>query len=336
MLNPGNANVYTDFSGLAQLRTQAQQETPGAINEVAKQFESLFLNMVLKSMREAKLADSMLDNDQSKFYRDMYDQQLAVHLSGKPGIGLADMIVKQLSKDKSAENEGMAVDEYLNNALQRASRAKKTMKEAPFEFKALREPEKFRLIKNEDRPIQLLERSQTQLQLNRLQTQTIRSPEQFVEQLHAYAEKAAAELGVEPKVLLAQAALETGWGKSVIKHKDGNSSFNLFNIKAGASWKGKRANVATLEYEKGIPEKRMAGFRSYESYQESFDDYVRLLKNNPRYSQALKHADNPGRYMQELQRAGYATDPHYADKVMRIYHSDNVAAYKPDVVVAMK
>ncbi|MBE0434678.1 MAG: rod-binding protein, partial [Methylomicrobium sp.] len=119
MLNPGNADVYTDFSGLSRLRNQVKQETPGAINEVAKQFESLFLNMVLKSMREAKLADSMLDNDQSKFYREMYDQQLAVHLSGKPGVGLADLIVKQLGGEKTGESERMTLDDYLNNPLQR-------------------------------------------------------------------------------------------------------------------------------------------------------------------------------------------------------------------------
>lgn len=327
MLNVGNADVYTDFSGLARLKNQAQQESPEAIKEVAKQFESIFLNMVLKSMREAKLADSMLDNDQSKFYREMYDQQLAVHLSGKPGVGLADLIVKQLGKEKPGEAERMALDDYLNNPLQRAPTSKKA-KEEPFEFKGLTERAKFRLIKNSDRPIPSIERKSS--------SEPIRSSAQFVEQLHGYAEKAAAELGVEPKVLVAQAALETGWGKSVIKHKDGSSSFNLFNIKTGSSWKGKRANVATLEYENGIAQKQKAGFRSYDSYQESFNDYVRLVKNNPRYSQALKHADNPGRYMQELQKAGYATDPHYADKVMRIYHSDDVASYQPNVVVAMR
>ena len=334
MLNPSSADVYTDFSGLARLRNQAKQETPGAINEVAKQFESLFLNMVLKSMREAKLADSMLDNDQSKFYREMYDQQLAVHLSGKPGVGLADLIVKQLGGEKTGETERMALDDYLNNPVQRTSSAHSAKKDVSA-FMPISSRVRPRLIEEGDRPIpsiesRLIDRARSQSQ------QPIRSSGQFVEQLHGYAEKAAAELGVEPKVLLAQAALETGWGRSVIKHKDGSSSFNLFNIKAGSSWKGKRTNVATLEYEKGIPKKQMAGFRSYHSYQESFDDYVRLVKNNPRYSQALKHANNPGRYMQELQKAGYATDPHYADKVMRIYHSDDVAGFKPNAVLAMK
>ncbi|WP_404359999.1 flagellar assembly peptidoglycan hydrolase FlgJ [Methylotuvimicrobium sp. KM1] len=334
MLNPGSADVYTDFSGLSRLRNQAKQETPGAINEVAKQFESLFLNMVLKSMREAKLADSMLDNDQSKFYREMYDQQLAIHLSGKPGVGLADLIVKQLGGEKTGETERMTLDDYLNNPLQRFPPANKAKKDASDSMPISSEV-KSRLIKESDRPIQSLESKPIDREGIKSQ-EPIRTTRQFVKRLHGYAEKAAAELGVEPKVLLAQAALETGWGRSVIKHKDGSSSFNLFNIKAGSSWTGKRTNVATLEYEKGIPQKQMAGFRSYDSYQESFDDYVRLVKNSSRYSQALKHANNPGRYMQELQKAGYATDPHYADKVMRIYHSDDVASYQPNVVVAMQ
>ncbi len=334
MLNPGNADVYTDFSGLARLRNQSKQETPGAINEVAKQFESLFLNMVLKSMREAKLADGMLDNDQSKFYREMYDQQLAVHLSGKPGVGLADLIVKQLGDEKTDETERMTLDDYINNPLQRFPSVNKSKKDGA-DFIPIPSEVKSRLIKDSDRPIQSIESKP--IDRERIKSQEpIRTSGQFVKHLHGYAEKAAAELGVEPKVLLAQAALETGWGRSVIKHKDGSNSFNLFNIKAGSSWAGKRTNVATLEYKKGIPQKQMAGFRSYESYQESFDDYVRLVKNSPRYSQALKHANNPGRYMQELQKAGYATDPHYADKVMRIYHSDDVASYQPNVVVAMQ
>lgn len=327
MLNVHRADVYTDFSGLAQLKNQARQESPEALEQAAKQFESVFLNMVLKSMREAKLADSLLDNDQSKFYREMYDQQLAIHLSGEPGVGLADLIVKQLSKEKPADQVNRALDDYLNNPVQRAPMSGNE-KPSPLQFDATTQDRiQLRVIKNQSLPITSVDREPS--------AEPIRSPAQFVEQLYGHAEKAAAELGVEPKVLLAQAALETGWGKSVIKHKDG-SSFNLFNIKAGSSWQGKQANVMTLEFQDGVAQKQKAGFRSYESYRESFDDYVRLVKNNPRYHAALKHADNPGRYMLELQKAGYATDPHYADKVMRIYHSDEVKGYRPDMVVAMQ
>lgn len=315
MLNVQNANVYTDFSGLAELKNKAREESPDALKEVAKQFESVFVNMVLKSMRDAKLSEGLLDSDQSKFYRDMYDQQLAVHLSGDPGIGLADLIVKQLDQNKSGDAEKMVLDDYLNSPV--------------------------RSIQPKLRPVGML--TETSGRTGRLKSdikiddhQPIQSSEQFVRRLHRYAEQAAAELGVEPKVILAQAALETGWGKAIISNRDGSSSHNLFNIKAGSSWPGKQTTVATLEFDQGVAKKQMAGFRAYDSFQDSFDDYVRLVKNNPRYSQALKHAEEPERYMLELQRAGYATDPHYADKVMRIYYGEDVTGFEPGVPVAMK
>ncbi|MGR9115537.1 MAG: flagellar assembly peptidoglycan hydrolase FlgJ [Gammaproteobacteria bacterium] len=317
MLNVQNADVYTDFSGLARLKNEARQESPEALKEVAKQFESLFLNMVLKSMREAKLADGLLDNDQSNFYRDMYDQQLAIHLSGDPGVGLADLIAKQLGRnDKSEEAEKMALEDYLNSPVRR-------IPSKPMQANAFSEPAVTDSIGFEP-------------EVKNSETRPIQSARQFVKQLYDHAQKAASELGVEPKVILAQAALETGWGKSVIQNRDGSSSFNLFNIKAGSSWRGKQTHVTTLEFDQGVAHKQMAGFRAYESFQDSFDDYVRLIKNNPRYNQALKHAGDPERYMIELQKAGYATDPHYADKVMSIYHSEEVAGFEPLVSVAMK
>lgn len=314
MFNIQNAEVYTDFSGLARLKTEARQESPEVLKEVAKQFESLFLTMVLKSMRAAKLSEGVLDSDQSRFYRDMYDQQLALHLSGDPGIGLADLIVKQLGRNKTDDAERMALNDYLNSPVRR-SPALSQSGERSTESSSLPDRRDFDVKKRDDSPI--------------------KSSEQFVQRLHRYAEQAGSELGVEPRVILAQAALETGWGKSIISNRDGSSSHNLFNIKAGSSWSGRQANVTTLEFEQGVAKKQRAGFRSYDSFRESFDDYVQLLKNNPRYSQALEHAGEPERYMRELQKAGYATDPHYADKVMRIYHSEEVAGFDPRLSVAM-
>jgi len=322
VLNAAQSPDYTDFNGLAQLKNEARKETPEAIKETAKQFESLFVNMVIKSMREAKLADGIFDSDQSKFFQDMYDQQLAVHLSGENGVGLADVITRQLSKQQgqgteSNENEKSALEDYLNNPVRsipvnRVKHALSATKSEPLTDSDLFSGKE-------------VEKMWENSSLNSGKNKPITSSKQFVSQLHAYAQKAAEELGIEPKVLLAQAALETGWGRSVIKSKDGSSSHNLFNIKAGSQWQGKRTTVSSLEFEKGIPQKKMSGFRAYESYQDSFDDYVQLLKNNPRYAQALKHAENPQRYMLELQKAGYATDPHYADKVMRIYHGDSLS-----------
>ncbi len=296
-----NADVYTDFSGLNRLKTQARQHDPAALQKVAAQFESIFLNMVLKSMRQAKLADGIMDSDQSRFFQDMYDQQLAVHLAAKPGIGLADLIVKQLSPETGGRNVTLGVKDYLRRPLS-----------APVSENAVDSDKK--VADNESvRPAE---------------NNPLNNRQQFVEQLRPFAEQAADELGVDAGVLIAQAALETGWGKAVIRHADGRSSFNLFNIKADRGWRGDHVNKRTLEFEQGRPRKQMAKFRSYNSWRQSFLDYARFIKTNPRYQQALKVSADPERYMHELQKAGYATDPEYARKVMRIYKGANQLAMR--------
>lgn len=298
MLNATNADVYTDFNGLAKLKNEARNNSPEAIKEVAKQFESVFMTMVLKSMRQAKLADGIMDSKQSEFFRDMYDQQMALHLSGETGIGLAELIARQLSPKQDDVQEKMSAEDYLKRSASLAPVVRKPTVRVDSEHQAV-ETRQAAIKKVEDKPIN--------------------SKEQFIETLRPAAEKAAARLGVDADVLLAQAALETGWGKSVIEYRDGRSSFNLFNIKADKAWQGKQVKKATLEFENGIGRKEMAAFRAYDSYRDSFNDYVRFIKDNPRYHDAIKMAHKPERYMHELQQAGYATDPGYAEKVMRIY-----------------
>ncbi|MCK9606435.1 MAG: flagellar assembly peptidoglycan hydrolase FlgJ [Methylomonas sp.] len=333
MLNTDAASVYTDFNGLAKLKQGAREQTPEAIAEVAKQFESVFLTMVLKSMRQAKLADGALDSKQSDFYRDMFDQQMAINLAGKPGVGLADLIAKQLSpKPKSEKDQEMQAGDYLNRAMGiKAQAAGQSLNTAPntttasvTAAQAMEESGLNRLQESLER----LEQSQKALdeQWKAMQSdlgggEMALNKQLFMSQLSPHAQQAADELGVDANVLLAQAALETGWGKSVIKNAEGESSFNLFNIKADKSWQGKQNQVSTLEYENGVARKEMAGFRSYDSYKQSFDDYVKFIKSNPRYSEALKKADHPAQYVRELQKAGYATDPRYAEKIMSIYNS---------------
>lgn len=332
-------DVYTDLNSLGKLKNEARKNSPAAVKEVAKQFEAIFLSNVMKGMRDAKLADGISDNDQSKFYKEMYDQQLAQHLSGKPGVGLADLIVKQLSPDDNKENRKMGVEDYLN----RSSSANKTVSQTPHaSSKSAGSPENedwgrknkeiFKAYIENRHPVAKIDENKLKNSISG----PIKSAEDFVEKLYPYAEQAAKELGVAPKVLLAQAALETGWGRSVIKHGDGSSSFNLFNIKAGKSWQGAQTRVTTLEYENGVARKEKAGFRSYNSYQESFQDYVAFIKNNPRYQQALAHVGNGERYLHELQRAGYATDPGYARKIISIYHADAMAQADTHNLVAMK
>lgn len=335
MLNVDDARVYTDFNGLAKLKQGAREKSPEAVKEVAKQFESLFLNMVMKSMRQAKLADGMLDNQQTEFYQDMYDQQMALQLAGKPGVGLANVIAKQLAPDsKPKDGDKMQLGDYLSRAvgahaqasmpLSAIATAKVGKQVQPLDESGLnRLQQSLELLEqaqqaNEPR-WQALENDWTERVGDNAQASA--SKLSFVNELLPQARQAAKELGVDANVLLAQAALETGWGQSVIKNPQGDSSFNLFNIKADRSWQGKQARVATVEFNGDVAQKTTAGFRVYGSYQDSFDDYVNFIKSNPRYSEALKQVGNPANYIRELQAAGYATDPRYAEKVMSIYRS---------------
>ena len=328
MLSTDTASVYTDFNGLDKLKQSAREQSPEAIKQVANQFESLFLNMVLKSMREAKLADGALDSKQEEFYQDMYDQQMALHLAGKPGIGLADLIVKQLTpKQKSDDDEKMQASDYLNRALAGNGQVVKRPVNQSIQPSAPVEPMRESGLNRLQQTLEQMEQSQKLAEqwLTGTNGGEIATNKQiFMSQLHPYAQQAANDLGVDTNILLAQAALETGWGRSVIRNSKGESSFNLFNIKADKSWKGDQTRVSTLEYDGAVARREMAGFRSYASYKESFDDYVDFIKSNPRYGEALKKAGNAAQYVRELQKAGYATDPRYAEKIMSIYN-DQIA-----------
>lgn len=300
------ASIYTEFQGLEELRGQAREQSPEALEKAAKQFEAVFLQMMLKSMREASTGSGLFDNDQSRMYREMYDKQVALSMSeGEQGIGLSDMLVRQLRG--VVPQAGAAQDTGPNSypaperrAFERAPEAPQAADPAPAS----------------DAPTD--SGGQT----------AFKSPEEFVEQLWPHAERAARRLGADPRALLAQAALETGWGKAVIRHPNGDSSHNLFNIKADSRWDGERVVKRTLEYRDGVAVQEKAPFRAYGSYTESFEDYVRFLQDNPRYESALQHADDPRAFVRELQDAGYATDPEYARKIEGILERDVVAALK--------
>ena len=299
MLSVHNADVYTDLNALAELKNQARKDSPEALKQVARQFESIYLSMVLKSMREASLAEGLLDSDKTRFYRDMYDQQLALHLSGDPGTGLADLIIRQLGPQQpETQTDTRQLADYRDHPAM-VSRAPVVADKS-----TAAAPEKIKLKDSPDLPIT--------------------SVEQFVAQLRPFAQQAAKQLHVDANLLLAQAALETGWGRAVIAGRQG-SSHNLFNIKADSRWNGDQVKLTTLEYQQGLPVQKSAGFRVYRSYQDSFQDYVSFIKHNPRYSEALRQAANPEKYIHGLQQAGYATDPRYADKVLAIYRGETLA-----------
>ena len=267
------AGMYTDLSGLAKLRAQASDKSPEANKEVARQFEALFLQTMLKAMRQASQLSELTDGEQTRFYQDMYDKQIALDLARKGGIGLAAIIERQLGGQA-----GRATDPSAAAPLQAVHRPADT---AATQWK----PD---------------------------------SQEAFIRDLWPHASLSAKELGVSADVLIAQAALETGWGRNMILDRRGGNAFNLFGIKAGNHWQGEQVSVDTLEYRDGLAQREKAAFRAYASLEESMNDYVMFLKQNPRYQPALEQAGNHERFLQELQKAGYATDPVYAEKIGNI------------------
>jgi len=288
------ADVYADFNGLARLKAQASgddSEQQNALGEVARQFETIFLKMMLKSMRDTVPESELIDGKKTRLFQSMYDDQISLDLSKRGNLGLADMIVQQLGSsvgkkegEVTAAAEGASLNHYRNLAVRRI--------EGALQEKHL-EPTSSPIGK-------------------------IKSPEDFINQLLPQARQAAKELGVDAKVLLAQSALETGWGKHVMHNKTGENSHNLFGIKASHGWSGKTVSVQTVEYNDGVAAKQQASFRAYDSYEESFNDYVQFLKQNPRYQQALSKVDSNEGFIKGLQKAGYATDPAYAKKIISI------------------
>jgi flagellar protein FlgJ len=301
------AQVYTDFSGLAALKARARDDRDAALDQVSRQFESLFMQLMLKSMRDASFGGGLMDSKQSEFYREMYDKQIAMDMAQNQGIGLADVIKRQLGGSEAAQRDGRTIEDYVGMPIPTAvvGTAEEPTSEA---VAAANDP--------------------TSIQLNG-------SPESFLGQLWPVAEEAAAKLNLAPEALLAQAALETGWGRHVIRHRHGDSSHNLFGIKADSRWQGDRVQVSTLEYRDGIPLKTKADFRAYGSFEASFADYVDFLQRNPRYRNALSKTEQPGEYFSALQEAGYATDPAYADKIRSILDSEPMRRARQSVKEGM-
>ncbi len=274
-------DVYTDFSGFARMRAQARDDSPQALQVAARQFESLFVQMMLKSMRQASFGDPLFDSTSSRFYREMFDQQLSVDLAKTSGLGIADMLVRQLGGGAGAGTApaSPAAPVEPANAAVPSSRTTSAGEEFP-------------------------------------------DKQSFIDTLRPYAEQAAADLGTDPNLLLAQAALESGWGRAVMQYPDGTSSHNLFGIKAASGWTGPRVVKDTLEYEEGLAVRRREPFRAYGSYAQSFADYAAFLRGAPRYQAALDNAADPEAFIRSVQQAGYASDPDYADKVLRLWRED--------------
>jgi flagellar protein FlgJ len=317
-----SSDSYTDLSSLNAIRDLGRQDKNQALGEVAKQFESMMVRMMMKSMRQANevfAEGNMLSSHEGDMYQQMFDDQMALNLTQGQGFGIAEVMVRQLQQrygdeEKATQATG-PLSEYRgaqqsgnNQPLSAADQLRVTPAPAPAEAKA-------------------------KAKAKAMQDSSVTSPaspafdfdgssEKFVEQLYAMAEKSAQKIGQTAEVLLAQAALETGWGQKITGLGD-MSSFNLFNIKADSRWQGSSLSVPTLEVRNGTAVREVASFRAYQSPQQSFDDYVDFISNSPRYEKALQ-ADGGEEYIRALSEAGYATDPDYSSKIMRIINSQQI------------
>ena len=325
-----SGGLAADAQTLGNLKMEAGKSSPKAIKETAKQFESLFMRELIKSMREASPKSGMLDNAGSDLGTDLLDQQFAVQMSGQPG-GLSDLIAQQLTRqsvaamqdtDRAAEAAAAAhADEMaglipVTSTLSAAAQPPATMSRAPSAPAA-----GFQAVPTVSASTATASPART----GNLNTNAItRTPRQasvsqadFVRKHSEAANQAEKTSGIPASYMLGQAGHETGWGKFEIKHKGGAPAFNLFGIKAGGDWTGKVAEVTTTEYVNGKATKQVAKFRAYDSYEDSFKDYSKLITESPRYAKAKAQTGSAYAFASGLQKAGYATDPDYALKLSR-------------------
>jgi flagellar protein FlgJ len=374
---------YHDLSSLNELRALASKDKVAAVRQAAQQFESVFMGMLMSSMRKANQTfeeDNPLNSQATGFYRDMYDSQLTAELSKKGTLGLADLMVQQLAPEAAKSKAASQVSAPNRFTVQ----AEKTLPLSK-ESHALALPAQHALKLDAERIVYPTVQTQAQSAaqpasvlgseiavsarqtpqsaglLQQLGAETLVSaapavtkasvmsaaalivevgndvkaaaasddgmaalsvltgPEaEFVKDILPAARQAARQLGLEPLALVAQAALETGWGQRMFKAIDGRESYNLFGIKAQPEWQGKVAVVDTLEYRQGIARQEKAKFRVYDSLQAGLQDYVDFIRQQPRYQDAVAVSHDTANYFQQLQAAGYATDPNYAQKILQV------------------
>lgn len=324
--NPGAAasgvldqRLSLDVQGVDALRRTARTSPQEGMKQASKQFEVMFMQMMLKSMREATPSENMFSSSQEKTYTSMLDQQMSQNLSGR-GLGLAEAMFAQLSRTMGGDSAELApmtggkpsAMSFMPNGASLSSVAPSVAPLAAPIRPSL--PSIPALIRAPD--LSFYEKATADATMSRsVLPQT--HVEQFVSRMLPAAQQASEASGVPAQLIMAQAALESGWGKREIRAEDGKTSFNVFGIKADKSWKGPVVETTTTEYVNGAAQKTQARFRAYGSYEESFTDYARFLTSNPRYANVLA-TPNAAEAAHGLQRAGYATDPNYGGKLVRI------------------
>lgn len=340
--------LAVDAQSVGKLRVQARQDPEQALKGAARQFEALFMNMLLKSMREATPQDGPFNSEQTRLYTSLLDQQLAQNLSAK-GIGLADIMVRQLSRSAAPDVRPTSAPAAAlpgNTAPAPGVPPKTTPPHSWFDGKQIRPAASL----PDQRSTQNLSSKKIDSMIRQLARAVVPDGPQppavapapaadltarqgsslvppvardFVNKVWAYAREASQAIGIPTHFVVAQAALESGWGRHEIRRADGNQSFNLFGIKAGRNWSGPVVETVTTEHVNGTSQKTVEKFRAYGSYAEAFRDYGNLLRGNPRYAAVLDQQDATG-FARGLQQAGYATDPMYADKLMRILQGNTL------------
>jgi len=309
--NISKAQNYYDLNSLNSIRVESnatdKASKDAALKEAAKQFESIFMQMLLKSMRKAEdvlASDSPFNSQTTKFYRDMQDQQMALDMSNKGTLGLADLIVRQL---------GGGSDNYMPSSALRTdntmARNGVTKNITDFAENFIAQGRSSNTRRSENDP-------SDEISTQKVSASEFKQPKDFVTALSEPAKKVQQQLGVPFEVVIAQAALETGWGQKIIKTANGESSNNLFNIKADRRWDGEKASKDTLEFDNGRMLKKHEPFRVYQNIDESISDYISFLRSGERYQDALNNSDNVEHFLHGLQKAGYATDPNYANKIL--------------------
>jgi flagellar protein FlgJ len=301
-----------DTNSLGDLKQSAKAGSPEALKGAATQFESMFVNMMMKSMRDATPQDGMMDSQETKTFTSMLDQQMSQKMA-KRGIGLADVLVRQLT----VQQKGQQLMQDMNKqALGIGGEQQAGAAGGGAALRMQSDPDSMPTD-----GAAAAGKGASGITGSARGTDNANKPAHvraFQEKLADAAEEAEQSTGVPAKFMMGQAALETGWGRRVIRNADGSSSNNLFGIKAGPGWKGKVATAVTTEYINGKPHSRVEKFRAYDSYADAFKDYAKMLSNNPRYEKVLAHGGDAATFAHGLQRAGYATDPQYAAKLSRI------------------
>jgi flagellar protein FlgJ len=312
----GGAGLAIDANSLNSLRTMSKDSNSDeALKGAAKQFEAIFLNMVMKSMREATPSESPFESDQSKMFLSMLDQEMTQKLADR-GIGLAEVLVKQLSKDKQLTPEQGIARAQEKNVLSAPERvALRQANLAKYYSNGQRNAVGVNDVLDSQVGQTHVTKTTKSAKANKAQPEHVTA---FIQKFTPAAQAVSAETGIPAKFILAHAALETGWGRKEIRGANGTTTHNLFGIKANAQWTGNAVAAKTIEYSNGVAKQQVEKFRSYDSYVDAFRDYAQFLTGNKRYQAVVANAKDPIAFAQGLQRAGYATDPDYAKKLSSI------------------